>query len=644
MAKACLATFILTLLSLSAILGTTENYGGRKAYIVHILKSMKPQQFNSHHHWYASMLDQIVQSDPSAKEMLYTYDTLLHGFAARLTKAEAQAMEVMDGCLAVIHSSLNKISTTHTPEFLGLSSSGLWSRYSTYGKDIIVGMIDTGIWPESKSFKDEGLGPAPTGWKGACESGRRFDSSNCNGKIIGARYFSKGYEAQNPTPINETLEYKSPRDNDGHGTHTASTVAGAAVSGISYFGFANGTARGMAPQARLAIYKACWADGCYDTDTVAAMEQAIADGVHIISISIGSRDTAFYNDNRAIAAFGAIERGVFVSASAGNGGPYPFTLGNVAPWITTVGASSIDRDFPASVVLGNQEMYKGTSTYSRVDDATLQRPLPLVYVSTNDRTSYCVPGSLDPNLVKGKIVICNQISSFKQVARAGGAGLIGANDESYGSQQGITNPNTLPAISVSFTTGEKIKAYIKSTGSNATATMSLKGLTIVGKETTAPIVAAFSSRGPSEEYPQVVKPDIIAPGVNILAAYAGKLPYKFLSGTSMACPHVSGIAALIKAIHPTWRPAAIKSALMTSSYLTDNAEQPITDSFTMRAANPFVLGAGHVNPNTAVDPGLVYDMVPQDYITFLCSLNYTEQQIAPHKVLSFLSQLQFGSR
>ncbi|GLJ29085.1 hypothetical protein SUGI_0573640 [Cryptomeria japonica] len=358
------------------------------------------------------------------------------------------------------------------------------------------------------------------------------------------------------------------------------------------------------------------------------MEQAIADGVHIISISIGSRDTAFYNDNRAIAAFGAIERGVFVSASAGNGGPYPFTLGNVAPWITTVGASSIDRDFPASVVLGNQEMYKGISTYSRVDDATLQRPLPLVYVSTNDRTSYCVPGSLAPNLVKGKIVVCNQISSFKQVARAGGAGLIGANDESYGSQQGITNRNTLPAISVSFTTGEKIKAYIKSTGSNATATMTLKGLTIVGKETIAPIVAAFSSRGASKEYPQVLKPDIIAPGVNILAAYAGKLPSKFLSGTSMACPHVSGIAALIKAIHPTWSPAAIKSALMTSSYLTDNAEQPITDSFTMRAANPFVLGAGHVNPNTAVDPGLVYDMVPQDYITFLCSLNYTEQQIA----------------
>ncbi|GLJ29068.1 hypothetical protein SUGI_0573400 [Cryptomeria japonica] len=628
MAKACLVIFVFTLLSLSAILGTAESEDGREAYIVHILKSMKPQHFTSHQHWYASMLDQVVQSEPSANQMLYTYDTLLHGFAARLSKAEAQAMESTDGCLAVIPSSLNKIATTHTPEFLGLSSSsGLWSHY-TYGKDIIVGMIDTGIWPESKSFKDEGLGAAPARWKGTCENGRGFDSSNCNGKIIGARYFSKGYEAQNPFPINETLEYKSPRDNNGHGTHTASTVAGAAVSGISYFGFANGTARGMAPQARLAIYKACWEDGCYDTDTVAAMEQAIADGVDVISISIGSRDRAFYSDNRAIAAFGAIEKGVFVSAAAGNAGPYASTLGNVSPWITTVGASSIDRDFPASVVLGSQEMYKGTSTYSRLDDATLQQPLPLVYVSTNDSTSYCVPGSLDPNLVKGKIVVCNQISSFREVARAGGAGMIGANDERYGSQQRITNPNILPAISVSLTTGEKIKDYIKSTGNNATATMNLKGLTVVGKETTAPIVASFSSRGPSEAYPQVLKPDMTAPGLNILAAYAGEFPYSILSGTSMSCPHVSGIAALIKAIHPTWSPAAIKSALMTSSYLTDNSEQPIKISNTMKEADPFALGAGHVDPNAAVDPGLVYDMVPQDYITFLCSLNYTEQQLS----------------
>ncbi|GLJ29086.1 hypothetical protein SUGI_0573650 [Cryptomeria japonica] len=186
------------------------------------------------------MLDQVVQSDPSTNETLYTYDTLLHGFASRLSKAEAQAMEAMEGCLAVIPSSLNRIATTHTPDFLGLSSSsGLWSCYSTYGKDIIVGMIDTRIWPETKSFNDEGFGPVPARWKGTCESGQNCNSSNCNKKIIGARYYYKGYEREMGS-ISETTEIKSPRDDDGHGTHTTSTVAGATVPAASYSGFANG--------------------------------------------------------------------------------------------------------------------------------------------------------------------------------------------------------------------------------------------------------------------------------------------------------------------------------------------------------------------------------------------------------------------
>ncbi|GLJ29066.1 hypothetical protein SUGI_0573380 [Cryptomeria japonica] len=345
----------------------------------------------------------------------------------------------------------------------------------------------------------------------------------------------------------------------------------------------------MAPQARLAIYKACWEDGCYDTGTVAAMEQTIvameqtfADSIEIISISIGSPETPFTDDNRAIAAFRAIEKGVFFSALVGNDEPYPSSLGNVAPYITTVGASNINRDFPASVVLGNQEMYRGTSTYSRLDDTTLQWSLPLVYVSTNTSTSYCVPGSLDPKLVKDKIMVGDQIMSYKEVAREGGAGKIGANDERYGSEQCITNPNILSAISVSLTTREKIKDYIKRTGNNATATMNLKGLMVVRKETTAPIVASFSSRGPSEAYRQILRLDMISPGLNILEAYAGEFPYNILSGTSMSCPHVSGIATLIKAIHPTWSPAAIKSVLMTSPYVTNNADQPIKDSNTIK--------------------------------------------------------------
>ncbi|KAH9303605.1 hypothetical protein KI387_008009 [Taxus chinensis] len=642
MANASVATLVLILLAISAKSKAADHDDSRKPYIIHMIRTMKPLHFNLHHHWYDSMLHQVSQSD-SPSELLYTYDTLFHGFAARLTRAEAEAMESMQGCLAVIPSSRKKITTTRTPQFLNLassssSSSGLWSQYSTYGEDIIIGVIDTGIWPESQSFSDEGLGPVPARWKGNCENGQEFNSSNCNRKIIGARYFFKGYE--NETRINQTLEYKSPRDNDGHGTHTASTIAGAAVPATNFFGYANGTATGMAPRARLAIYKVCWREGCEGIDVAAAMEQAVVDGVDILSISLGSSDVQFPKDPTAVAAFGAIEKGVFVSAAVGNDGPFPSTLSNAAPWFTTVGASTIDRHFPASVVLGNQEIYRGSSNY-KGKDAQLQTSLPLVYASATNSSRRCLSGSLDPNLVKGKIVVCDQLLISKNegesdalvkgfvVAEAGGAGIIVANDKFFGADEQITNVNNLPAIFASFTVGEKIKAYIKvSNGGNCTATMSFSGLTEVGNAVAAPIVAAFSSRGPSSTYPHILKPDMIAPGVNILAAFRPRLPYYFVSGTSMACPHVSGIAALIKAIHPTWSPAAIKSALMTSSYIVDNTKQGIRDSATMEAADPFAIGAGHVDPRAAVNPGLVYDIAAQDYVNFVCTLNYTKQQIA----------------
>ncbi|GLJ29156.1 hypothetical protein SUGI_0574870 [Cryptomeria japonica] len=638
MASACVATFVLILASIFAIsLGTPQGEVARKPYIVHVVKSAKPSHLTSHHKWYASMLHQVSQSDSHATELLYTYDTVLHGFAAMLSSAEAEAMETMDGCLAVIPASLHQLDTTHSPEFLGLvSSSGFLWNYSTYGEGIIVGVIDTGIWPESKSFSDAGLGPIPARWKGICEVGQKFNLSNCNKKIIGARYYFKGYEKSYNTSIDPVSEYKSARDSGGHGTHVASIVAGSPVDVSSWFG--NGKARGMAPQARLAIYKACWKDGCTDADITAAIDQAIADGVDIISISISSKDVPFYKSTRAIAVFGAIKNGVLVSASGGNSGPFSSTLSNTLPWVMTVGASSIDRDFPAFVLLGNGATYRGTSTY-KGGNGKLHGPFSVVYASANNSSKRCLKGSLDPNVVKGKIVLCDQLLVSKnpgesiavekgnEVARAGGVGMIVANEVHIGAQQRITNPiNGLSSISVSFRVGERIKSYINRTLSNATAAMNITGLTVVGEEITAPMVAAFSSRGPSIAYPLILKPDMIAPGVNILAALGDG--YEFKSGTSMAAPHVSGVAALIKAVHPKWSPAAIKSALMTSSYILDNAKQPIRDSYTMQVADPFAMGAGHIDPEAAVDPGLVYDMEPQDYINFLCSLNYTKQQIA----------------
>ncbi|GLJ35476.1 hypothetical protein SUGI_0713500 [Cryptomeria japonica] len=609
MSLATLLTLFLFFLSITA------NDNVRKPYIVHMMKSMKPEHFSLHEHWYHSILTHATSnastSDPSL--LLYTYEVVLHGFAAKLTSAQATALESVDGCLAVIPSALYKLHTTRSPQFLGLTDgSGLWTQNLNRGEDVIVGMVDSGIWPESESFHDEGLGPVPSRWKGECESGERFSSSNCNRKLIGARFnFSVGYKSH----VGE--DFISPRDNHGHGTHTASTAAGSAVKGASYNGFGNGTAMGMAPAARLAIYKVCWGQkgDCDASDIAAAMEKAVQDGVDIISISIGdASELPFYTDHTALAAFGAIEKGVLVSASAGNEGPFSYSLTNTAPWLITVGASTIDREFLSPLKLGNGELFRGLSLYRGPGI----KNLPLAY-------DYCSDRGLDPHIFKGKVVLCTSQSNSTEKASlvkdAGAAGLINVNDNDFPVDQPY-----LPATSVSYTAGEKIKAYVNSTAA-PTATINPTGLTVVGKAT-APIVALFSSRGPSQIFLDVLKPDIIAPGVNILAA-AIEGGFKIKSGTSMACPHVSGTAALIRAAHPTWSPAAIRSALMTTASTLDNRKQPIKDSLTLRAADPFAMGAGHLNPRAALEPGLVYDLGPQDYINYLCGQNmYTEKQIA----------------
>ncbi|KAH9290011.1 hypothetical protein KI387_034128 [Taxus chinensis] len=586
--------FLVLALAIAIHDAKADSGDARKPYIVHMLRSMKPQHFSLHEHWYASLLDGVTShSDPSL--LLYKYDIILHGFAAKLTRAEAEALESFDGCLAVIPSSLAKIHTTHSPEFLGLARGsdggvGLWSQYSNYGEDVIVGVVDTGIWPESASFHDGGLGPVPSRWKGECENGEDFNSSKCNRKLIGARFnFSQGYK------LHMGKEYMSPRDISGHGTHTASTASGSAVSGANFHGFGTGTAVGMAPSARLAVYKACWGAGtrCDLSDVAAAMEKAIEDGVDILSLSIGSDDdNPFYKDHQALAAFGAIQKGVFVSASAGNSGPSQSSVTNTAPWITTVGASNIDRAFLSPVTLGDGNLLKGSSFYR----GNGIQNLGLINASCTDTLG------LDASILKGKIVLCdsndsliNPLDIASRVKKGGGEGMILVNQASEGAEDLPIQPQSyLPATRVSFFSGNKIKAYIHSTA-KPRASINPTGVTLVGKSLTAPIVAAFSSRGPSTAFPDILKPDVIAPGVNILAAWTDGT-YKTDSGTSMSCPHVSGIAALIRAAHPTWTPAAIKSALMTSSSILDNRNRPIKDAVTLKAADPFVMGAGHVLP------------------------------------------------
>ncbi|KAJ6805050.1 uncharacterized protein M6B38_181920 [Iris pallida] len=609
---------------------TTANTEAPTTYIIHVSPSLSSPS-SSH----------LLRSVPGpTPRLIYNYTLAAHGFSAVLTPSQALHLRRDPHILSVRRDGVRHPHTTHTPSFLRLSnsSSGLWSR-SDYASDTIIGVLDTGIYPHSRSsFDDAGLPPVPSSWRGSCDP-----SIPCNRKLVGAKFFSHGYSAAaklGQTAIDASSF--SPLDTEGHGTHTASTAAGSEVPDAGFYTYARGTARGMATKARIAAYKICWASGCYDSDILAAMDAAIADGVHVISLSVGANGypPAFYRDSIAIGAFGAVRHGVVVSCSAGNSGPGEYTAVNVAPWILTVGASTLDREFPADVVLGDGSVLPGVSLYAGepLDSTEL---LPLVS-GADAGSGLCISGYLDSSKVEGKIVVCDRggnarVEKGSVVKSAGGVGMIMANTAESGEEL-LADSHLIPATMVGEEVGNKIRNYIK-TDPSPTAGLVFQG-TVIGSNPAAPKVASFSSRGPNYRAPEIIKPDVIAPGVNILAAWTGessptdldidqrRVEFNIISGTSMSCPHVSGIAALLKKAHPDWSPAAIKSALMTTAYNLDNSGEIIKDLATGGESTPFVRGSGHVDPNRALDPGLVYDLRPDDYVAFLCSVGYYPQQIA----------------
>ncbi|KAM7493623.1 hypothetical protein LguiB_028232 [Lonicera macranthoides] len=366
------------------------------------------------------------------------------------------------------------------------------------------------------------------------------------------------------------------------------------------------------------------------------IDAAIVDSVDVISMSIGSGSAPFYYNDVAIGTFSAMQRGIFVSCAAGNEGPTAATLSNEYPWVLTVGASTIDRNIRATAVLGNRVELNGESLSQPNNfPSTL---LPLVYLGRtgNQQAAWCYPNAFNNVNVRGMVVLCDdggdigRVAKGQNVRNAGGAAMILVNEQINGDSI-PAEPHVLPATLVSYRDGTTIKTYINTTPLPQ-ATIVFRG-TIIGVNG-APEVASFSSRGPNRASPGILKPDIIGPGRNILAAWpfsidgtTTRATFNIISGTSMACPHLSGTAALLKIMHPSWSPAAIKSAIMTTSTLFNNDGNPITNQ-NKQQANYYELGAGHVIPSSANDPGLVYDIQLDDYIRYLCGLGYTNQQVS----------------
>ncbi|PUZ68793.1 hypothetical protein GQ55_2G057200 [Panicum hallii var. hallii] len=592
-----LAVFLLGTLHAS---GVSSDGDEKQVYIVYMGHQHEPSEsadgFSAAEAAHHKLLNQILDDGSSALDrIVYSYRRSINGFAARLTEQERQKLSTMEGVVSVFPSRTYQLQTTRSWDFLGLPRNARRSL-PTEG-EVIVGMLDTGVWPDSPSFSDDGLGPPPGKWKGACHN------FTCNNKIIGARAYRQGRAGLSPV------------DTAGHGSHTASTVAGRVVEGVGLAGVAAGSARGGVPGARLAIYKICWDDFCASEDMLAAFDDAIADGVDLISFSIGGKlPVPYFEDPAAIGSFHAMRRGVLTSASAGNSALTGGRVCNVAPWMLSVAASSIDRRLVAKLVLGNGKTIVGASVniFPKLEKAPLALPV----------NGSCQPESLAGQSYSGKILLCPGGSNGTGPLRAGAAGTVIVNDE-----PDIAFVFPLPAVTIAQDQFTEILAYVNRTRNPVGSIHSTKSTF----DSEAPTVASFSSTGPNLISPGILKPDLAAPGIDILAAWTPLTPvsgnhkdnrfaaYNIISGTSMACPHATGTAAYVKSFHPGWSPAMIMSALITTATPMDPARNP--------GGGELVYGAGQLNPARARDPGLVYDAREDDYVRMVCAEGYNSTQL-----------------
>jgi len=560
-----------------------------------------------------------------AAAKVQSYTNALNGFSAIMSYEEAKEVATQDGVVLVLPDEMRYLDTDSTPTFLGLTGpASPWSTGVT-GEGVIVGVIDSGIWPEHPSFADDGSYPDPgiildeTVYS-ACDFGNTGHNPadapfDCNNKLIGARQILPTYRALVGA---EPFEFDSARDDVGHGTHTASTAAGNSGVEASMYGQPLGTISGIAPRAHIIAYKGLGTLGGFGSDLAAAIDQAVFDGVDVINYSVGGG--ASLNGVDDIAYLFAADAGVFVATSAGNSGPGAATIGGPAsvPWITSVGASTQTRFFQGTADLGNGSSYSGASVTPGVGTA------PLVDAADHGG-DLCVPGTLDAG-VAGKIVLCRRgaigrTDKSLAVDLAGGVGMIlyeNSDDNNL-----FSDTHWVPSVHVDNTPGLAIKAYISSAGASATASITTGE---VAEWAPAPSVTYFSSRGPDPVAEDIIKPDVTAPGMQILAgntpvpdpsSVPGQL-FQAIAGTSMASPHVAGLFALLKQEHPDWTPAMAKSAVMTTAY------QDVRDNDRVSPADPFDMGAGHVDPGNAVhkgsmfQPGLAYDAGFVDYLGFLC--------------------------
>ncbi|KAJ6335213.1 hypothetical protein OIU78_011948 [Salix suchowensis] len=499
--KAVRRSIVISILPFTQTLSQTENY------IVHMDLSVMPGAFSGQHQWYLSTLADVsdrstarataITSTASSKH-LYSYTHVINGFSASLTPSELEVLKNSPGYISSIKDLPVKHDTTRSSKFLGLTPQSPAWKVSNHGEGVVIGLVDTGVWPESQSYSEHGMPEIPKRWKGECE---------------------------------------------------------------------------------------------------------------------------------------AVEKNVFVSTSAGNEGPFYETLHNGIPWVLTVAAGTLDREFNAVLTLGNGISIAGPSLYL---GTTYFYEVPIVYMDGCHKMSKLTK-------LGQKIVVCqvgndgndlsDRVENVSEANVTAGVFITNFTDTEEFIQ------NRFPVVLLNQKDGKTIIDYIKNSN-KPQASVEFRKTSLWIKS--APSVTSYSSRGPSASCPVVMKPDIMAPGSLILAAWPENVAvdpdnsplmfnnFNILSGTSMACPHAAGVAALLRKAHPDWSPAAIRSAMMTTADIMDHTMKPINDigfGNKTQPASPLAMGAGQVNPNKALDPGLIYDVNSNDYVRLLCALDFTEKQI-----------------
>ncbi|MEL7022807.1 MAG: S8 family serine peptidase [Pseudomonadota bacterium] len=589
---------------------------------------------------------------------IYSYCHTLNGFAAELTPGQAAAMRRDPSVLSVFEDFSVDVETNDTPTFLGLNDrrAGLNTRQGLLGEDIVIGVLDTGAIQEHPSFSDtrggelpevcreEGLSGVvattckriadrmddvlydePEGWNGICQAGEAWSEDDCNNKLIGARWYVDGFLAGRGSVVEG--EFLSPRDSSGHGSHTASTAGGNEVTAV-IGGTPVANISGMAPRARISVYKVCWLSpgatnfSCFFSDSAAATDAAVADGVDVLNFSVGT--AASFTDQQDLAFLDATAAGVFVARSGGNDGPGFATTNAGEPWVTTVAASTADGTlFTNGVQINDPADLAGVYPATQ---GVITQPLSIAgdltgNLAAADPILACGDGLA--NDLTGQIALisrgaCGFVEKVENAVNAGAIGILMYTDDRPRTAMGgdaTELTQSVPGYMVERDIGEALLAALES---EQTASTTFSEGALLEEEREGNIMAGFSSRGPYLVEANWIKPDITAPGVNILAAYTpeqatgGGALYDYLSGTSMSGPHIAGLGALLKEAHPEWTPAQIKSALMTSSrqdVVKEDGETP---------ADPFDFGAGHVDPNLSVNPSLTYNAEVLDYIVASC--------------------------